>query len=147
MNLQDIINNFNKNPDFKTKKSVEFSRRKKKVYQFDVDGKLLCEFNSINEACKKTGLIKQDIIGTLKGKSKFSKGYFWSDSKDTLFDLNKQYVHGRGYLVYDVNGVLINKFQTQEQIRKTYNLNAGSVCLVLNGKRPHTKGFVIKYEK
>jgi hypothetical protein len=144
--LQDIINNFNNNPDFKTKKSVEFSRRKKKVYQFDHQGKLLGEFNSINDACKKTGLHKVDIIGAVKGKSKFCKGYFWSDSKDTLFDLNKQWSHGRGYLVYDTNGVLINKFQTQEEITKTYNLNSGSVCLVLKGKRPHTKGFVIKYE-
>jgi hypothetical protein len=147
MNLQDIINNFNNNPDFKTNKSVEFSRRKKKVYQFNDKGVFICEYKSINDACKKTGLIKQDIIGAIKGKTKFSRGYFWSENIDEVFNINCVGRHGRGYLVYDVNGILLNKFQTQQQIRETYNLNSGSVSLVLSGKRPHTKGFVIKYEK
>jgi hypothetical protein len=147
MNLQDIINNFNNNPDFKTKKSVEFSRRKKKVYQFNDKGVFLCEYKSINDACKETGLVKQDIMGALKGRTKFSRGYFWSDKRDDSFDIDCKFKHGKTYLVYDINGVLLNKFQTQEQIRKTYNLNSGSVSLVLTGKRPHTKGFVIKYEK
>jgi len=147
MNLQDIINNFNNNPDFKTKKSVEISRMSKKVYQFNDEGILLCEYKSIMDASRKTGLCKQDIIGALKGRTKFSQGYFWTENRDKKFDINCLKRHGRGYVVYDINGVLLNKFETQEQIRKTYNLNSGSVSLVLTGKRPHTKGFVIKYEK
>ena len=147
MNLQDIINNFNNNPDFKTKKSVEFCSRKKKIYQFNDKGMLLCEYKSIMDACKKTGLIKQDIMCALKGKTKISQGYFWSDKRNSSFDIDCKFKHGKTYLVYDVNGVLLNKFQTQQQIRETYNLNSGSVSLVLSGKRPHTKGFVIKYEK
>lgn len=147
MNLQDILNNFNKNPDFKTEKSVMITSRKKKVYQFNQSGFLLNEYNSINDASKKTGIIKQDIIGALKGKSKFSQGFFWSDRIDDTFDYECVWMRGRGYLVYDLNNILIGKFNTQEDIRKTFNLNSGSVSLVLRGKRPHTKGFVIRYEK
>lgn len=147
MNLQDIINNFNENPNFKTKHSVEMSRRKRKVYQYDIEGKLVAEYDSILEACKKTGLIKQNIMDAFKSKSRFSHGYFWSNSKNDTFDLNKEGAHGRGYLVYDMNGNLLGRYDTQKQIRETYNLNAGSVSLVLTGKRPHTKNFIIKYEK
>ena len=146
-NLQDIINKFNTNPDFNTNKNLNLIGRRKKVYQFDRNGKFLEEYKSICDAHKKTGIIKQDIMGALKGRTKFSQGYFWSENRNETFDIFGNYQHNRGYLVYDVKGLFIDKFETQEQIREKYNLNSGSVSLVLKGKRPHTKGFVIKYEK
>ena len=78
---------------------------------------------------------------------KFSQGYFWSTNLNEKFDINCNFKSSLGYVVYDTKGVLVDKFQTQQQIREKLNLNCGSVSLVLTGKRPHTKGFVIKYEK
>ena len=97
--------------------------------------------------CKKTGLVKQYIFGAIKSKRKFSQGYFWSTNLNEKFDINCNFKSSLGYVVYDTKGVLVDKFQTQQQIREKLNLNCGSVSLVLTGKRPHTKGFVIKYEK
>jgi len=147
MNLQDIINNFNNNPDFKDKNSVDKARRRKKVYQFDREGKLVTEYKSILDASKSTGILDEFIGMALKSKTKFSQGYFWSTNPNEKFNINCGYKHSLNYLVYDTKGVLIDKFQTQQQIREKFNLNSGSVSLVLSGKRPHTKGFVIKYEK
>ena len=147
MNLQDIINSFNNNPDFKTDNSVDKTRKRKKVYQFNDKGVFLCEYKSIYEACKKTGLVKQYIFGAIKSKRKFSQGYFWSTNLNEKFDINCNFKSSLGYVVYDTKGVLVDKFQTQQQIREKLNLNCGSVSLVLTGKRPHTKGFVSKYEK
>ena len=146
-NLQDIINKFNTNPDFNTNKNLNLIGRRKKVYQFDRQGNFMYEYKSIMDACKKTSLIKQDIIGALKGKSKFSQGYFWSTNPNEKFEINCNYKSSLNYVVYDTTGVLIDKFQTQKQIKEKLNLNSGSVSLVLTGKRPHTKGFIIKYEK
>ena len=147
MNLQDIINNFNNNPDFKDKHSVDKARRRKRVYQFDREGKLVSEYKSILDASKSTGILDEFISMALKSKTKFSQGYFWSTKSNEKFTINCGYKHSLNYLVYDTKGVLIDKFQTQQQIREKFNLNSGSVSLVLSGKRPHTKGFVIKYEK
>lgn len=144
-NLQHIINNFNSNPDFN--KNLHIVSRRKKVFKFNKDGEFLEEYKSICDACKKTGIRKQDIIGAVKGRSKFSNGFFWSHDKNGTFDIDGPYQRERGYLVYDLSGQLIGKFETQEQIRVKFNLNKGSISLVLQGKRPHTKGFVIKYEK
>ena len=148
-NIQDILNNFNNNPDFKDIKSLQYASRRKKVYQFDSKGNLLCEHKSIIHACKKIGISKHDIVGALKGKRKFSQGYFWSRNLDETFDLNFRNLDkgSLNYAVYDSTGVLVDKFQSQKQISEKLNLNSGSVSLVLTGKRPHTKGFVIKYEK
>jgi len=147
MNLQDIINNFNNNPDFKDKYSVDKARRRRKVYQFDRDGKLVSEYKSLTDASKSTGVLDELITGALKSKTKFSQGYFWSTNPDEKFNINCGYKSSLGYLVFDTKGILIDKFQTQQQIREKFNLNSGSVSLVLSGKRPHTKGFIIKYEK
>jgi hypothetical protein len=145
--LQDILNNFTNNSEFKTDNSVEKASRRKKVYQFNSEGIFLCEYKSILIASKETGILKQNIMDALKGKTKFSQGYFWSTNRYEKFDVNCNYKSSLSYVVYDTTGALVDKFQTQQQIREKLNLNSGSVSLVLKGKRPHTKGFVIKYEK
>jgi len=147
MNIQHIINNFNNNPDFKDKNSVDKARRRKRVYQFDLEGKLVSQYKSLTDASKSTGILDELITAALKSKTKFSQGYFWSTNLNEKFNINCGHKHSLSYLVYDTKGVLIDKFQTQQQIREKFNLNSGSVSLVLSGKRPHTKGFVIKYEK
>lgn len=145
--LQDILNNFINKSDFKTDNSVDKTRRRKKVYQFDRDGKLFSDYKSILEASKKMNIPDELISSALRSKSKFSQGYFWSTNPNQKFDISGNYQHNRGYLVYDVKGLFIEKFRTQQQIKEKYNLNASSLSQVLKGKRPHTKGFVIKYEK
>ncbi len=147
-NLQDLLNKFSTNPDFITDQKVFLTSKRKKIYQFDRQGNFMCEYKSINEASKQTGIERHIILGALNtNKQHFSGGYFWSVNKNEVFDTQLKYQHNVGYLVYNSQGTLMGKFKTQDEIRKTYDLNKGSVSLVLGGKRPHTKGLVIKYEK
>jgi len=49
-----------------------------KVYQFDENGILIEEYNSIKDASEKTNTSRTSIIGCLKGYYKKANNYFWS---------------------------------------------------------------------
>ena len=52
-------------------------RRKKKVYQYNVQGEFINEFESVSEASKQTGFNKSCIAKVCRGERKSSGGYFW----------------------------------------------------------------------
>jgi len=51
--------------------------RKKKVQQFNLEDKLLDEFNSVYEASKQTGCNKTSIAKVCRGERKSSGGFYW----------------------------------------------------------------------
>lgn len=61
------------------------SSRMRKVYQFDLNGKLIEEFKSLEEASFKTGTPRTGISSCLSGKYKSSNGFIWSCCKTAPF--------------------------------------------------------------
>lgn len=51
--------------------------RKKKVFQYSLDGEILAQFNSVAEASRETGISKTCISRCCKGERKSSSGFFW----------------------------------------------------------------------
>lgn len=52
-------------------------KRKKKVYQYNIQGEFIDEFESVSEASKKTGLNKSSIAKVCRGERNSCGGYFW----------------------------------------------------------------------
>ena len=49
----------------------------KPILQFNLEGNLLREYNSVKEASELTGIIKQNISANLTGKYKSAGGFIW----------------------------------------------------------------------
>ena len=64
---------------YNNEKTISPYRRKtqKSVYQYSISGKLIKEYNSVLQACKETGLKKDNIGHCLNGKNKTAGGYLW----------------------------------------------------------------------
>ena len=65
--------------DILKKKSLKNRKDQSKIiYQYSLDGYLLKEWPSINEAARYYSCDKSNIYSACKGKSKTAKGYIWS---------------------------------------------------------------------
>lgn len=47
------------------------------VYQYNLNGVLMCKYKSIHEAEKRTGINRKGIVNTCKGRYKTSGGFIW----------------------------------------------------------------------
>lgn len=52
----------------------------KKVYQYDLNNKLIREYQSLSDAFIKTGI--KNIAAVCRGNRKYSEGYIWKYRKD-----------------------------------------------------------------
>lgn len=68
---------FNKNQNRKKRSQPHI----KKLYQYDKNGKLIAEYNSVKDCYEKTGLSQVIIRNYLKGKIDFAYSYHWSYDK------------------------------------------------------------------
>lgn len=74
------------------------SGRKKKIYQFSIDGKLISWWNSVTEASEDTGFCLSQIASACNRNEK-SNGYFWSYSPEIeikKIEAQKQIAKSRG---------------------------------------------------
>lgn len=62
------------------KSKGHYNGRAKKVYQFDLSGNFIKEWECATYACKELGINKSCISEAVKGKQKTAGGYIWKDS-------------------------------------------------------------------
>lgn len=114
-----------------------------KIYQYEIDGTFVKEWESQTAATKFYNL-KYGAIGHNIKMGQLSAGYQWSWTKvDKLKDLTnyKNSVTPRRVGKYDDEGNLIEEFPTVSAAQK----NTPGATHVLSGKRKHAGGYVWKY--
>lgn len=62
------------------KSEGHYNGRAKKVYQFDLSGNFIKEWECAAYACKELGIHKSCISEVIKGKQKTAGGYFWTNN-------------------------------------------------------------------
>lgn len=116
--------------------------RKRKVYQYNLDGTFIREYNNANQAKKDLNL-KSDIGAAIK-KGRTCGGYQWSIEKvEKMPNLLIYEFSGipRKVAVYDLQGNLVETFATVTACQKKY-----SACKhVLHGKREIGNGHKFQY--
>lgn len=71
-------NNLYNNRQSKINKKLQNSvKTRKPIIQYNKEGVLVEEFQSINEACRLLGIFKQGISRCLNNKQKYYKGFIW----------------------------------------------------------------------
>lgn len=108
------------------KENDGFQRIDRKVYQFDLSGKLLQQYNSLQDACDLTGFSKTGISKCCLLKTNSSFGFVWR-YEDTLQDYNGYTSHWindsninvslsgqhimKGVIQYDLKGNIVQEYQ------------------------------------
>lgn len=88
----------------------QYEQMNKKVYQYDLEGNLLCEYKSIREASIINKFTYSSIRGCVSGKTKITHGkYIWSFNKIENFEVPNR-KNATIIYQYDLEGNFIKKY-------------------------------------
>jgi len=115
----------------------------KPVYQFDLDGNFIKEYESTKDAERQTGISRRNIAGVCNGKAYISHGYWWT-YKESVEDLMESKKHVAALLkfkkqsygkhsqkpvnLYDLTGNFVAKFDSVVKLADYLNIHDTSVC-------------------
>ena len=133
---------------FSTEKKPQFSQAKHQyvqykapVYQYELNGKFIAEFESATAARKELG-IKTDIGAAIR-KGSTCGGFQWSYEKlPEMPNIENKYIgKARKVAVYTLNNELVETFDTVKECMQKYS----SVKKVLQGKQKTGNGHLFEY--
>lgn len=102
--------------------------RKRKIEKYDLNGNYICEYESITKASIETGVARTNISSCLIKKVKSSGGFIWiykGDKKPTRKIIKRVQIEQ-----YDLNGNLLNKFDSCKEAERCLNLHENSYKVI-----------------
>lgn len=113
----------------------------KHVYQYDLDGKFICEFTSTREAERKTGIVHNSISSCCLGKTITAGGFIWSYDKFDFIVPPKD-KKKKSVIQIDKNTrKIINTFDSAASAAKYLGVCKSSITNCLNGRSKSAGGF------
>ena len=112
--------------------------KRKSVSQWDLNGKFIKNYSSITEASNETNIPIQNISKCLTKQRKTAGNFYWTNEQE-LPKITKPKIYQ-----YDLNGKLIQIFNTKKEAADLLHLDDGSIAKVCKGKRKTCGGFIWK---
>jgi len=150
-NLQDALDNFKKSEiaNITQNKLQSSTMRRTKLYQFDLSGKLIKTWKSINEVGE-NGFEYSSILRGLKSNSTtICDNTIWSyfDKIDiTNIKTNRKYKLGE-IVVTDLDGNIVSICKSTKEVSEKFGLVQGNVRRVLSGEYKKIKNYKIYFKK
>ena len=125
----------------------QFDLKRKPVFQYNLDGLFVAEFEGVREAARKTGIINTSIAQVALKKRKSSGGFQWSYEKvERMPKIKKQ--AGRKVIVQQIkNGKIIAEFGSTKEAAKFVNGDSSSIAKVARGLRKSASEFQWAYKE
>lgn len=118
-----------------------------KIYQYNLEGVYLCEYNSISEAEKENNISHANIVACLKGRRNTAGGYRWSyDKKDNLGELVKKQGFHKQLYQYSLKGELINKYMSVAEASRQTGYQKEYLAIKAK-KKEKAYGYIWSYEE
>lgn len=123
------------------------SKPKKIVLQYDLEGKLIKEWDCLVDISKELGFNKSNIANCCRGIGVSVSGYIWR-YKDSFIeiDLNKFNYQKRKVKRYDLNGNFIKEYGSISETMLE-GFNEGNVQSCCAGKQKSHGGYVWRYSE
>ena len=115
----------------------------KRVYQYDLDGKFIAEYESIAMASKETKIGVSSISMCCKGMKESVKGYMWSYQMTDMEPCNN--VKNKVYQ-YDLEGNFIQAYLSVSDAALKTGFHRNGIYNVCSGKRRYANGYIWSYE-
>ena len=104
----------------------------KKVYQYDLDGNFINEFQSIIDAANKLKIVKSGIWSVLSNYENIKryKNFIFSYEKSDKIKSYKKVEHSKSKKVYqyDLDGNFLNEYYSANQASKETNTTCTGIC-------------------
>lgn len=117
---------------------------KKTIYQYDIDGDLIAEYNSLESAANAVSAYKTCVGNACIGQNKTCKGYYWSytlyDKYPLDIDTRKKKV-----LQLELDGEISNEFDSVSEASEATGISKTCISRVCRGEREQTGGYIFKY--
>lgn len=117
----------------------------RKIYQFDLNGKLLKEWNSIIDASDFYGYSISRFKSALRWKCVFLNCFWSCNINENFGNFAKKTKNNITYL-YDKNGKMISEFSTMTECAKYINYSSADVCRAIRDQRLIKNQFYVSYK-
>ena len=121
--------------------------KKNLIYQYDIEGNFIQEFESVSEAARVVQGNHGNIIKAINGEINIAYNYRWSYKKlDKLESLKTNHT-GKSKKInqYTLDNVFIRSFDSSKEAARFLNKNQGNISMAANGHRKSAYGFKWKY--
>ena len=118
--------------------------QKRKVSQYDLQGKFIRSFESIKEASS-YGFNEGNIQACCIGRLKSSKGFIWRYSEDLQPDVYKK-KNVKSVLQFTINGGFIKEWDSIVCASKDLKIGGNSIVTCCKGKYKSAGGYIWKYK-
>lgn len=162
-NLEWCTHEYNCNYGTRNDRIKKNMPQKKSIYQLSMDGEIIREYPSVQEASRKTGICAGHICDVCKGNREYANGYKWRYVDDVLFKKAQESLiqkqtqsaisrrekmrtkKGRVVYQYDLSDNLIGAFQSSGAVKDKYGYCRVAIINCCNGKQKTAYGFIWRY--
>lgn len=126
----------------------------KTIYQYDISGNFIKEYNSIKDASILCNLNDSNIVISCKNIKRQIKGYFFSYFKLSNVEIINRIniinnIKNKPKIInqYDLNGNFIKEYKSILYAAKYTNINKNGIVKSCNNLLENYKGFIWKYKE
>lgn len=158
-NLEWCTHKYNSNYGTRNERLREYSISNvmRPVVQYDMEGNVIDTFESLSDAANKTGIPNADICGVCKGRRKTTHGFVFkflnhdAPKRKKSKEYNNPFIsHAetlrKKVVQYDLSGQIVDTFDSIREACNKTGISSWCIHGTLNGKRPHTHGYVFKFK-
>lgn len=117
------------------------AKQVKTIYQYDLDGNLIKEWDSVKQAGEALGINRPSISNCLKGRYKSAGGFIWRYSVEEVSPVKKT----KSIEQYDLDGNLIKVWDSINSIENGTDYKRKTIYACANGQNSTAYGYVWKY--
>lgn len=131
--------------------------RRKKVYQYSLDGKFINEFNSLTEACLKVNVSVKNVSLCCLNKTKSASNFLWSytNNKDEILKkvlinknkLNDGFVRKIVYQIDIHNGNIVNEYESISDAARFNDLDVSGISSCCKEKLLSYNNYIWSFDK
>ena len=136
--------NYSEEESIKRGRALVAETKYKKVYQWDLNGKLVNEYNSLKEASEKNNFGYKALSYALTHQGS-SNNYYWTYDNNPPIKMNINNTNSYKQVgQYDLEGNLIKIYSSRSEAARENNFDASSICKCCNGYKKSYKGYIWK---
>lgn len=117
------------------------AKQVKTIYQYDLDGNLIKEWDSVKQAGEALGINRPSISNCLKGRYKSAGGFIWRYSVEEVSPVKKT----KSIEQYDLDGNLIKVWDSINSIENGTDYKRKTIYACANAQNSTAYGYVWKY--
>ncbi|WP_335965759.1 NUMOD1 domain-containing DNA-binding protein [Galbibacter sp. PAP.153] len=117
---------------------------KKSVYQYDIEGNFIAEYDCLENASSAVNAYKTCVGNACVGQNKTCKGYYWSYILFDKYPINMD-ARKKKVLQLELDGEIVGEYNSVSEANEVTGISKTCISRVCRGEREQTGGYIFKY--